>query len=85
MNQVRSNVILKRELADVLRSTLLTNKNLVKHIQNSYSVDIYSSGFQDAIDAIATAYNLDIYLGFGNNGEIYNRVIKGNTNEDNMT
>lgn len=57
--RVQSNVVLKSELADVLQSTLLANQSLARHLPIDV-VDIYSSGFRDAIRAIAMAYNVDM-------------------------
>lgn len=58
-SRVQSSIVLKSELADLLRSTLLTNQSLARHLPID-AVDIYSSGFRDAIRAIAMAYNVDI-------------------------
>jgi len=60
-HRAQSNIVLKSELANVLRSTLLTNQSLAQHLPIDV-VDIYSSGFRDAIRAIATAYNVDIHI-----------------------
>lgn len=59
--RVQSNIVLKSELANVLKSTLLTNESLARHLPVE-KVDIYTAGFRDAIRAIATAYNVDIQL-----------------------
>lgn len=56
---VHSNVVLKSELASVLRSILNTNESLSRHLPIE-AVEVYSQGFRDAVNAIAMAYDVDV-------------------------
>lgn len=57
--KVTSNIVLKSELAAQLKATLQTHNALARHIPGA-GREIYSAGFRDAINAIATAYGLDV-------------------------
>lgn len=59
--RVQSNVLLRSELANVLRSTLQTNANLARNLPIE-AVEVYSTGFRDAISAVATAYDVDLHI-----------------------
>lgn len=57
--KIASNIVLKSELADQLKSTLQAHNALVRHVPGA-GQEIYSAGFRDAIAAIATAYGLAV-------------------------
>lgn len=57
LHRVQSNVVLKSELGDVLRSQLATNEALPPDSQARIA---YNLGFRKAIEAVATTYGLTI-------------------------
>jgi polygalacturonase len=57
--KIASSIVLKSELAAQLESTLQAYNALARHIPGA-GREIYSAGFQDAINAIATAYGLAV-------------------------
>ena len=56
---VTSNIVIKSELADMLRSAIRNHHALAQHIPGPMR-EIFSAGFYAGIAAVSDAYGLDV-------------------------
>jgi len=59
MGQVNSELILRGDLAQLLRSSFQVNEHIASQLPLE-SVEVYRAGFRAALSAVATAYNLNL-------------------------